>query len=146
MSTGVVYFNQRLGCVHFKRQNAKKGEKERNLQHKSVNLRVLNKIHTYTPTKFGAFSNFAFDDLYTGNKKFVIKIIFLRFLNRYYLMILIQCYYLVSYYLVFKILMCNVNKSYFYQINEKSPIRRLKFFLAQKVVLHFTTRKNYYRL
>ena len=100
----------------------------------------------YIPTKFGAFSNFAFDDLYTGNKKFVIKIIFLRFLNRYYLMILIQCYYLVSYYLVFKILMCNVNKSYFYQINEKSPIRRLKFFLAQKVVLHFTTRKNYYRL
>ena len=40
--------------------------------------------------------NFTFDVIYTGNKKFIIKIIFWRCLNRYYSMILIQCYYLVS--------------------------------------------------
>ena len=39
--------------------------------------------------------NFAFDDLYTGNKKIIIKIIFQWCLNRYYSMILIWCYYLV---------------------------------------------------
>ena len=40
--------------------------------------------------------NFAFDDLYTGNKKFIVIIIFRWCLDRFYLMILSQCYYLVS--------------------------------------------------
>ena len=40
--------------------------------------------------------NFAFDDLYTGNKKNIIKKIFRWCLIRYYSMISSRCYYLVS--------------------------------------------------